>query len=298
MTTYLPEDEEFRIIAETVPLGAAVIDPSQKILYANPAFERIFDYPFQGLPLVSAWLERSFLDEDSRTRVLSALEEPCCASETRDGVDCRVTACLPNGIRRDLRLKVVERSNGRRLMFVEDLSALSKLLKDKRESEEKYTDLLVHLTDFVCTLDSQGKLLTVNNAALKAFGYEAEEVLGQSIEKLIPQTLRNRIPDHLSKTTGEGSTAGMSTCLTKDGKTRHVEYRAAMIRSEGTTPRIVVAARDVSDRIRMKRALKEFEVRFKLLVENAHDGIIYVDPGGIILFTNPRMREILKDPQP
>jgi PAS domain S-box-containing protein len=57
-------------------------------------------------------------------------------------------------------------------------------------------------------------------------------------------------------------------------------------------------ARDVTDRVVMKRKLKESEAKFKLLVENAHDGITYVDADSKLQFCNPRMKEILKDPRP
>ena len=61
-------------------------------------------------------------------------------------------------------------------------------------------------------------------------------------------------------------------------------------------PYVVGVARDVTDRIVTKRALKESEAKFKILVESAHDGITYVDTSGYVQFGNPRMKEILGIP--
>ncbi len=47
-----------------------------------------------------------------------------------------------------------------------------------------------------------------------------------------------------------------------------------------------------------KKALKESETKFKIIVESAHDGIAHVDPNGVVQFCNKRMKDILKDPCP
>jgi PAS domain S-box-containing protein len=298
MTTKRNALEEFRLLAEAIPIGAALIDSQLGLLYTNPAFERIFGCSSRDLSTVPVWLERSSLDENSRRSLLDALRGLSANAAGCQGVALQVTAGCADGARRDLALKVIERPDGEFMVLCEDVSELTHARMDREESEDKYRDLLEHLTDFVCTLDCQGKLLTVNSAALNAFGYKPEEVLGNSIEKFISPTLRNTILDNLTKVAQEGSTAGMSQYVTKDGTTRHVEYRAAIIGTDRSTPRIVAVARDVTDRIRMKKALKESEVRFQLLVESAHDGILYIDPDGTIQFANLRMREILRDRQP
>ncbi len=298
MSTMREALEEFRLLAEAIPLGAALIDSHLGLLYTNPAFERIFGCSSGDLTTVPVWLERSSLDETSRRSVLEALQGLSSRSTACEGLALQVTAGCAGGARKDLALKVFERPNGECMVLCEDVSELTHVRMDREDSEDKYRDLLEHLTDFVCTLDSRGRLLTINSAALKALGYESEEVLGHSIEKLIPPALRNSIPDNLLKVAKEGSTAGVSQYVTKDGGTRHVEYRAATIVTDRSSPRIVAVARDVTDRIRMKKALKESEIRFQLLVESAHDGIMYIDSEGTIQFTNPRMREILRDRQP
>lgn len=290
--------EEFRLLAEAIPTGAALIDSQLGLLYTNPAFERIFGCSSEDPTTVPAWMERSSFDENSRRSILEAIRGLSTNSLGCRGFAMQVTAGSADGASKDLTLRIVERADGECLLLCEDVSELTHARMDREESEDKYRDLLEHLTDFVCTLDPRGRLLTVNEAALRALGYKSEEVLGNSIEKFIPPALRNTIPDNLAKVAQEGSTAGMSQYMTKDGTTRHVEYRAAMIGTDRSSPRIVAVARDVTDRIRMKKALKESEVRFQLLVESAHDGILYIDPEGTIQFANPRMREILKDRQP
>lgn len=291
------EYHEFRLLAEALPLGAAVIDSDRTLLYTNPSFERIFGYPANELTTVSAWIERSF-EETSRRTVSIALEELPSGTTSGDCLDLQVTACRADGSRNDVKLKVFAKASGERLVLCEDISELTRVRKELQESEERYRDLLGHLTDYVCTLDALGNVLTINSAALRALGYEALEVLGHCIADIMPPAARKNVPDTLTTVAREGSTSGVSQLVTKDGRIRHIEYRAAMIRTDVLAPRIVAVARDVTDRIRMKRALKESEIRFQLLVESAHDGILHIDPEGIIQFTNPRMKDILKDPKP
>ncbi|MEW6114988.1 MAG: response regulator, partial [Thermodesulfobacteriota bacterium] len=61
---------------------------------------------------------------------------------------------------------------------------------------------------------------------------------------------------------------------------------------------IVGVARDITEKIRSKRALRESEAKFQIFVETVQDGITYVDLDGTILFANPRMKDILGDPAP
>ena len=73
---------------------------------------------------------------------------------------------------------------------------------------------------------------------------------------------------------------------------------STLIQPDDQPAYVVGVARDVTDRVVTKKALKESEAKFKLLVESAHDGITYVDASGYIQFCNPRMKEILRDPAP
>ncbi|MCB2189780.1 MAG: PAS domain-containing sensor histidine kinase [Deltaproteobacteria bacterium] len=65
----------------------------------------------------------------------------------------------------------------------------SKLLKELREREERYSNIAETSPDAIITAASDGRILTMNHAGLKMFGY-GPEIIGQTVEKLIPPHLR------------------------------------------------------------------------------------------------------------
>ncbi|HYA15677.1 MAG TPA: PAS domain S-box protein, partial [Syntrophales bacterium] len=55
----------------------------------------------------------------------------------------------------------------------------------------------------------------------------------------------------------------------------------------------ITVLRTREERRHFERALLESEGRYRLLVENMDDGLASVDPDGILIYTNPRLREML-----
>lgn len=61
-----------------------------------------------------------------------------------------------------------------------------------RESEERYRLVAESANDGIITIDEESRILFVNPAAQKIFGYSPAEMLGQSLTMLMPASLRDR----------------------------------------------------------------------------------------------------------
>ncbi|MBI4964456.1 MAG: PAS domain S-box protein [Desulfomonile tiedjei] len=291
-------EEKFRLLTEKTPIGLAILDSSGSFEYFNPTFVAMFGYSVDEVPSLDKWMER-VLDDSASMEViqdafLGGLEglaspeslEPCCEAQSKDGTSKKI------------RFKFFPLTDGKRVVVCEDCSQLFLAWSARRISEERYLGLLEHLTDFVYTLDAKGNVLGVNRAAARSMGYEPEELVGRNIRDLIPHEVSKQIAGNLEKVTDGGFSEGLSQYLAKDGSIHYLEYRSVAIRP-GDRPHYVVGmARDVTDRVLMKKKLKESEAKFEILVENAHDGITYIDEDSRLQFCNPRMKEILKDPHP
>jgi PAS domain S-box-containing protein len=64
-----------------------------------------------------------------------------------------------------------------------------------RESEERYRAVTETAQDAIFTIDRQSKILMVNRAVERMFGYTPEELIGKSLDVLIPKAMRQRHRD-------------------------------------------------------------------------------------------------------
>jgi PAS domain S-box-containing protein len=115
--------------------------------------------------------------------------------------------------------------------------------------------------DVILSKDLNGIITSWNGAAKRLFGYTAEEMIGQSILKLIPDDLRDE-----EKRIIESIRAGQrvehfeTVRLTKDGNLIEVSVTVSPIRDErGEVIGASKILRDISDRKRIERSLTQAE---------------------------------------
>lgn len=142
--------------------------------------------------------------------------------------------------------------------------------------------------DAIISKDLQGIVTTWNAAAERIFGYSAEEMIGQSVVKLIPPELAAEEPQILERIRrGERIEHYESNRRRKDGHIIDVSLTISPIRDQ--MGRVIGAskiARDITQRKRWQRA--EVDQSFLgALVESADEAIIGKDLDGIVTSWNP-----------
>jgi PAS domain S-box-containing protein len=143
------------------------------------------------------------------------------------------------------------------------------------------------------TLD--GTVTSWNRAAERIFGYTAGEMIGHPIAKLaIPGQAEDmtRILEKLAR--GERVDHYETIRRTKDGRIIHVSLSVSPIRT--ATRKIIGAAkivRDINERKLAEQALRESEVRFRTLFEQAAVGIEQVTLDGRIVGVNSKLCQML-----
>jgi two-component system, HptB-dependent secretion and biofilm response regulator len=137
--------------------------------------------------------------------------------------------------------------------------ALQRRLDENRRLTQAIFD---NIDDCVITIDDQGTIWTVNAAVHVIFGYEAEEVIGKSVEILIPKRLRetHRMSLRHYATGGPPHAVGgerrRMPGLRKDGAEVLLELGVTEMRVDGQR-RFVGIMRDISAAAAAEQKLRE-----------------------------------------
>src|SRR5690349_12573743 len=149
--------------------------------------------------------------------------------------------------------------------------------------DEKFRRLLDAAPDAMVIVDGSGRMLLVNSQAESMFGYAREDLLNQPVEILIPESFRQKHPQHRNAYNRAPHPRPMGTGLEllgrrKDGTAFPVEISLSPLQ-EPDGVLVTAAIRDVSERKRAEEALRLSQERFRLLVEEVKDYAIFMlDP--------------------
>jgi PAS domain S-box-containing protein len=144
--------------------------------------------------------------------------------------------------------------------------------------------------DAIVAKNLDGIITSWNPAAQRIFGYTPEEMVGQSILKIIPPSLHSEEEMILRKLrAGEQLTNFETTRLSKDGRHLTVSLTISPVKDkDGRVIGVSKIARDITDQKQSDHA------RFRLaaIVESSDDAIMSKDLGGIITSWNQAAERI------
>lgn len=139
-------------------------------------------------------------------------------------------------------------------------------------AEQQLRQLLEAASDSIISVDATGTIVMANDAAVGLFGYDGDELLGASIEMLIPAALRERHRGLREQYQAHPHRRRMGSNLNilarrKDGTEVPVDIALSHVDSpEGVTVTAII--RDMSERKRSEEALRASEERLRILYDN------------------------------
>jgi PAS domain S-box-containing protein len=184
--------------------------------------------------------------------------------------------------------------------LIEELSALrarvSKLEKATelfQESETNYKDLVEGLPDVVYTLDTAGNVTSVNKAGKALFGREPEEVIGKHFSTwILQEDISNAVAVFKRILSGEKITRE-TVILDRQGQPHNVEFSSAPIIRDGKAVGARGIIRDITDRKKMEKALRDSENTLRAMIHAITQFALLVETDGRVVIASPATAERL-----
>ncbi|WP_020589211.1 PAS domain S-box protein [Desulfobacter curvatus] len=197
-------------------------------------------------------------------------------------------------------------NKGTRMLLLEtfvDISetehARQELEKSKKELEGKVEERTAYLRGIIDTafngiivIDGRGFINEFSPVAQKIFGYSREEILGKSINILMPEPynsehdtyLRNYLETGIAKIIGKQTVV---PALRKDGSqfSMEVALNTDIVNGE---PIFVAVMSDVTERIKVEEAVAKEQKRLKDILATSPVGVV-ITVDGVVKFSNPSM---------
>ncbi len=186
-------EDRFRLAVEASPNGVLMVDADGRIVLANAEAERLFGFDrvtLQGMTveeLVPQRYRRRHKSDRARfldapvARAMGAGRE--LYAVRKDGTEFPV----------EIGLNPIPTAGGNLVLAsIMDITA-------RKEAEERFRLAVEYLPNGMIMVDEQGRILLVNAETERLFGYDRLDLLGASVEFLVPPRFRRAPPDHRAR---------------------------------------------------------------------------------------------------
>jgi PAS domain S-box-containing protein len=261
-------------------------------VYWSDELYRIFGRNPQELAPISDELF-NYIHPDDRDFVDNAIKE-ALKEKPYGGIDYRII--LANGEERTVHAKS-------EVIFDEEntpirVKGIIQDITGRKKTEEKIQTLanaVESSSDAIVTQSLDNIITSWNKAAEQIYGYSAEEIIGKNASMLEPENIKGEIK-YLSEKIRQGKNVQHyeTLRLKKDGSLINISVTLSPVFNvSGELVALSAIVRDITERKREEKALRESEARLRRFYESGMFGVIYYNVDGSITDANNKFLEIV-----
>ncbi|MCX9009720.1 MAG: PAS domain S-box protein [Candidatus Methanoperedens sp.] len=163
----------------------------------------------------------------------------------------------------------------------------------KLYDSEKYLRTVIESSlDGIAVMDEQGRFEFGNDSFFRIIGWQKEEMIGASLEKIVPGEAKESAHERWTDIKDGNERYNEIKIKTRNGEIKylHISYSQTDIRGE---KKIVCIVKDATENKSLELALKESEARYRDLFENANDSLYVYDGSGYFKEVNNTALQLL-----
>ncbi len=161
------------------------------------------------------------------------------------------------------------------------------------DNHDVYRVLVEHLRDGTYILDREGRVVFINDVIVERSGHSREWFMGRSyLELLRPEEREVARRNFEAVLRGESLPARELHYFTPSGEERYAEVNSAALRRDGEIIGAVGISRDLTERKRLEKRLRDEEIRYRSAIEFSNDGVVIVE-GDVHTYVNRKFAEMM-----
>ena len=286
-TEKLKNEETLKILAHAIKSVSeciSITDETNHLLFVNEAFIQTYGYTQEELlgkhiSIVRPRAENGDTISDVLETTMNIGWKGEVVNQKKDGTEFPIF----------LSTSVVKDDLGNPIALIgvaTDITERKRIENSLIEKELLYRSVFNLSPSGILLTDISGTIVDCNEAVCKSTGYRKKELVGQSVRILVPPEKLPEVDKHISILASNKPLYHEVTNVRKDGALRDMELNETTIVLPDGRKGILSITNDVTDRRLAEKALSESEEKYRIVVENASDGIFIMVDWKIVYANN------------
>jgi two-component system NtrC family sensor kinase len=280
-------------IAEMGDDGIIVFDEDYRVEFANTVASELTGYPKEKL--VGIDFRRLLTERD--ISYLDQMHSEVGADESKR-VCTEMEVLTESGLKRDaevcITISEMEKGRVKTYAYLRDITERKRMEREIREATKRFEKIAEMGDDGVIVFDEDSRIEFANQMASEIMGFPKDQILGREFFSLIGK----RDEEFLEEMVMRGEGLGQKVCTemslhTPQDKIKETEVCIAPTQSEDGRIKTYAYIRDITERKKFEKDLKESEEKYRNLFERVRHGLFISSKGGHFLDCNQAMLGLL-----
>jgi len=169
------------------------------------------------------------------------------------------------------------------LAFGQDITERKLAQLELAMSEERYHTLFDSASVGICLIDQNEQIININETACKQYGYRSDELIGQKIEKIVPEENRHYIKPNIAKIFKDKVLMSRINAFTKSGEPKVFELVESLIMLSNGSKGVLSISKDITEQVKSEKRIQESEARNNAILSAIPDLFFLINQDGYFI---------------